>query len=79
MSSIFSIIKLFQLVFVHRRRSDNDEARVVGLSGRMLNDLLQVLLVNFNGDVLHMTRYTSIIGSEEDSLNWLTGPISFDL
>lgn len=51
----------------------------MGLSGRMLNDLLQVLLVNFNGDVLHMTRYTSIIGSEEDSLNWLTGPISFDL
>lgn len=65
---VFIIIEFLELVLVNWRDSDDDHAWVLGLGGGMLNDLLQVLLIHFQGDMLLMARDTCIVCTEEDGL-----------
>lgn len=61
-------VESLELVFVDRRQCDQNDAWVLGLGGRVLDDLLQVLFVLAQRDMLLMIRDTCIIGTEEDCL-----------
>lgn len=69
MGALLVMVESLQLVLIDGRRSDQNDAWVLGLGGRVLNDCLQVLFVLIYSDVLDVIRDTCIIGTEEYCLS----------
>lgn len=67
--SILGNIKGFQLVFVDRRGSDDDDIGILSPGGRVLDEFLEVLFVSCERDVLYVGGYTGIVCSKEDGLD----------
>lgn len=68
MGSILCIVKVLELVLVDRRRSNDDDTGILGLGGGVLDELSEVLFVDFQRDMLHMDGYTCIICAKENGL-----------
>ena len=62
-------------MLVHRRRGDQDDARVLSHDFWVSDDLLQIGLVLLQGDVLLVRSIWkgSIVGAEEDGLSRSVG------
>jgi hypothetical protein len=65
---VFIIVKFLKLVLVDRGNGDDDNARVLSSRSGVLDDLLQVLFVDFQGHMLIMALNTCIVCTEKYGL-----------
>lgn len=77
MRCVLIIVKFLELILVDRGDGNDDDARILSLGGRMLDDLLQVFLVQFQGNMLLMARNACIICTEEDGLGRVSILLTF--
>jgi hypothetical protein len=68
MRGILCNVKGLELILVDGRGRNDDNTGILGLGGGMLDELLQVLFVGFQGDMLRMGGYTGIIRAKENGL-----------
>lgn len=68
MRGILCNVKGLELILVDGRGRNDDNTGILGLGGGVLDELLQVLFVGFQGDMLRMGGYTGIIRAKENGL-----------
>lgn len=62
-------IKPLELVLVDWRLGQDDDPRVLGAGGGVLDDLLQVIFILIERNVLLVIRYTCIVCTKKDGLS----------